>query len=61
MVDPFPIWSYIPQLQRVFGEPSILKVFHGAYKDIEWLARDFGIRVANLFDTFFAAKFLKDA
>lgn len=39
----------------------MLKVFHGAYKDIEWLGRDFGITVVNLFDTFFAAKFMNDA
>lgn len=28
-----------------------MQVMHGAKQDIEWLLRDFGIRVDNLFDT----------
>ncbi|CAJ0947936.1 unnamed protein product, partial [Mesorhabditis belari] len=30
---------------------EILKVFHGADKDIVWLQRDFGIYVVNMFDS----------
>ncbi len=34
----------------------ILKVFHGADWDIEWLQKDFGIYIVNMFDTHQAAK-----
>jgi len=33
-------------------------VFHGADSDIEWLQRDFGIYVVNMFDTYQASKTL---
>jgi exosome complex exonuclease RRP6 len=32
---------------------------HGAESDVQWLQRDYGIYVVNLFDTYYAAKFLK--
>ena len=32
---------------------------HGAESDVQWLQRDFGIYVVNLFDTYYAAKFLE--
>ncbi|GKZ01538.1 hypothetical protein MPSEU_001104400 [Mayamaea pseudoterrestris] len=38
-------------LQPLFADPSIVKVFHGADSDIQWLQRDFGLYVVNLFDT----------
>ncbi len=37
------------------------QVFHGADGDIEWLQRDFGLYVVNMFDTYHAAKFLNFA
>lgn len=37
------------------------QVFHGADSDIEWLQRDFGLYVVNMFDTYHAAKFLNFA
>ncbi|CAJ0914890.1 unnamed protein product, partial [Mesorhabditis belari] len=37
---------------------EILKVSHGADKDIVWLQRDFGIYVVNMFDTGRAARHL---
>jgi len=40
---------------------SALKVFHGADSDIEWLQRDFGIYVVNLFDTGQASRVLSFA
>jgi exosome complex exonuclease RRP6 len=46
----------MPALRDVFANPYILKVFHGADKDIEWLQRDFSIYVVNMFDTGQAAR-----
>jgi len=43
-------------LGPIFANPSILKIFHGAQGDIQWLQRDFGIFVVNMFDTFIATK-----
>lgn len=39
--------------------PDILKVLHGADRDVLWLQRDFGIYVVNMFDTGQAARVLK--
>ena len=37
---------------------QVLKVLHGADSDIVWLQRDFGIYIANMFDTGQAARVL---
>ena len=37
------------------------QVFHGADKDIEWLQRDFGLYIVNMFDTGQAARVLNEA
>uniref|UniRef100_A0A914Z9P3 HRDC domain-containing protein n=1 Tax=Panagrolaimus superbus TaxID=310955 RepID=A0A914Z9P3_9BILA len=58
IIDPFPIWTEMWRLNEPFTNPKILKIFHGADFDIEWLQRDFGIYVVNMFDTFFAMKAL---
>lgn len=34
------------------------QVFHGADSDIEWLQRDFGLYIVNLFDTHQASRAL---
>ena len=36
----------------------VQQIFHGADKDVEWLQRDFGLYVVNMFDTYQAAKLL---
>uniref|UniRef100_A0A0K0D917 HRDC domain-containing protein n=1 Tax=Angiostrongylus cantonensis TaxID=6313 RepID=A0A0K0D917_ANGCA len=51
IIDPFPIWNEMHILNEPFTDAKILKVFHGAEHDIEWLQRDFGIYVVNMFDT----------
>ncbi len=38
---------------------QVAKVLHGADHDVLWLQRDFGIFVANLFDTGQAARVLR--
>ncbi|KAF9236464.1 ribonuclease H-like domain-containing protein [Melanogaster broomeanus] len=45
-------------IARVFADPSVIKVFHGAESDIVWLQQDFNIFVVGLFDTFHASKLL---
>ena len=46
-------------LRGVFDDPDIVKVLHGADRDVEWLQRDFGIYVVNMFDTGQAARVLR--
>lgn len=58
IIDVFPIWSSIPALQTVIGDPNIIKVMHGAEMDTKWLQRDFNIHIVNLFDTHKAARIL---
>lgn len=45
-------------LRPVFDNPNITKVLHGAASDVEWLQRDFGLYIVNLFDTGQAARVL---
>lgn len=43
-------------LRAVFDDPNIVKVLHGCDSDMDWLQRDFGLYVVNLFDTGQAAR-----
>ncbi|TPX45331.1 hypothetical protein SeMB42_g04051 [Synchytrium endobioticum] len=54
-----PLRSHLYLLNRVFANPRILKVFHGAEMDVLWLQRDFGVYIVNLFDTFHASNVLE--
>ncbi|CAK61332.1 unnamed protein product (macronuclear) [Paramecium tetraurelia] len=57
IIDPFPLWKQLgDMLSVVFTNPRIVKVFHGADNDVQWLQRDFGLYIVNLFDTFQASK-----
>jgi hypothetical protein len=61
---PFPILSSLNKVfyffffnftklyLKVFTDPSITKVFHGADSDIEWLQKDLGVYVVGMFDTY---------
>lgn len=48
----------ISLLKKIFNDPGITKLFHGADYDIRSLYGDFEIEVNALFDTQIAAKFL---
>lgn len=54
--------SSLPFLHRLHTSSlnivCILQVFHGADSDIEWLQRDLGLYVVNMFDTGQAARVL---
>lgn len=45
-------------LRPLFADPTVAKIFHGADYDVRSLYRDFGIEIANLFDTQIACTFL---
>lgn len=46
-------------LATIFADETTVKVFHGADHDVQWLERDYGIYVVNMFDTGQAARLLK--
>jgi len=57
LVDPLAVPDLSP-LQPVFADKGVKKILHGADYDIRSLYRDFGISIANLFDTEVACRFL---
>ncbi|KAG9237851.1 ribonuclease H-like domain-containing protein [Amylocarpus encephaloides] len=59
IVDTLKPWRHKLQvLNEIFADPTIVKVFHGAFMDIVWLQRDLGLYVVGLFDTHCASKTL---
>lgn len=56
VVDTIALREELHILNEVFTRPSIVKVFHGADCDVEWLQRDLSLYLVNLFDTHQAAK-----
>uniref|UniRef100_A0A672ZIV7 Exosome complex component 10 n=1 Tax=Sphaeramia orbicularis TaxID=375764 RepID=A0A672ZIV7_9TELE len=58
IIDTLELRSEMYILNEAFTDPAIVKVFHGADSDIEWLQRDFGVYVVNLFDTHQASRAL---
>ncbi|CAI6760577.1 ALI_HP2_G0048290.mRNA.1.CDS.1 [Saccharomyces cerevisiae] len=56
LVDTLKLRENLHILNEVFTNPSIVKVFHGAFMDIIWLQRDLGLYVVGLFDTYHASK-----
>ncbi|KAF5295448.1 hypothetical protein FQA39_LY13109 [Lamprigera yunnana] len=58
LIDTFTLRDKLCLLNEVFTKPSIVKIFHGADCDIEWLQRDLSLYVVNMFDTHQAAKSL---
>ncbi|KAM0324790.1 hypothetical protein ACHAQA_007756 [Verticillium albo-atrum] len=59
IVDTLKPWRHqLEVLNEVFADPRIIKVFHGAHMDMQWLQRDLGLYINGLFDTFFAAEIL---
>ncbi|KZL80426.1 3 -5 exonuclease [Colletotrichum incanum] len=59
IVDTLKPWrEQLQVLNEVFADPSIIKVFHGAFMDMVWLQRDLGLYVNGLFDTGMACEVL---
>ncbi|CAJ1085435.1 exosome component 10 [Xyrichtys novacula] len=61
IIDTLELRSEMYILNEAFTDPAIVKVFHGADSDIEWLQRDFGLYIVNLFDTHQASRALNMA
>eukprot|EP00892_Ulva_mutabilis_P001711 jgi/Ulvmu1/11540/UM078_0030.1 len=52
VVDTLALRSHIgAALAAPFADVQVLKVLHGADRDIEWLQKDFGLFVVNMLDT----------
>ncbi|KAG8568467.1 hypothetical protein GDO81_014012 [Engystomops pustulosus] len=58
IIDTLELRSELYILNESFTMPTIVKIFHGADSDIEWLQKDFGLYIVNLFDTHQAARLL---
>lgn len=56
LIDTIALRDDLQDLNEIFTDPSIVKVFHGANMDIIWLQRDLGLYVVSLFDTYHASK-----
>lgn len=56
IIDTIALREELHILNEVFTNSSIVKVFHGADSDVEWLQRDLSLYLVNLFDTHQAAK-----
>ncbi|KAJ3274992.1 Exosome component 10 [Terramyces sp. JEL0728] len=58
-VDTLELRSELYRLNEIFTNPKIIKVLHGANMDVQWLQRDFGVYIVNLFDTYQASLLLE--
>ncbi|XP_004482602.2 exosome complex component 10 isoform X2 [Dasypus novemcinctus] len=58
IVDTLELRGDMYILNESLTDPAVVKVFHGADSDIEWLQKDFGLYVVNMFDTHQAARLL---
>lgn len=47
------------KLNEILTNPAILKVLHGCHYDVQWLQKDLGLYLVNVFDTFHASKALQ--
>ncbi|CAG7729562.1 unnamed protein product [Allacma fusca] len=61
VIDTLALRDEIHNLNDIFANPNILKVFHSATMDITWLQKDFSVYVVGMFDTATAAQALKYA
>lgn len=58
LIDTLALRNDLSPLNEIFTHPAVVKVFHGADSDIDWLQRDLGLYVVNMFDTGQAARVL---
>merc|ERR1719450_1860493 len=60
IVDPLILKDELKVLNEVCTDSNILKILHGSDRDLEWLQKDFGVYVINMFDTQKAARELHE-
>uniref|UniRef100_A0A1B6F5B3 Exosome complex component 10 homolog n=1 Tax=Cuerna arida TaxID=1464854 RepID=A0A1B6F5B3_9HEMI len=58
IIDTLELRHKLYVLNEVFTNPKIVKVFHGADRDVQWLQRDLCLYVVNMFDTYQASLLL---
>ncbi|CRL00784.1 CLUMA_CG014038, isoform A [Clunio marinus] len=56
IIDTIALRDELHILNEFFTDPKIVKIFHGADSDVEWLQRDLSLYLVNLFDTHQAAR-----
>jgi len=56
LIDTLVLREQLTVLNNIFTNPKVVKVLHGADWDIEWLQKDFGLYIVNMFDTHQAAR-----
>ncbi len=56
IVDPLAVDNDLTPLAKVFADPNVVKIFHGADYDIVCLKRDYAFEIRNLFDTMVASQ-----
>lgn len=61
LIDPLVLMDDLEILNEAFTDPKIVKVLHGSDSDIQWLQRDFGVYIVNMFDTGQASRVLEMA
>jgi exosome complex exonuclease RRP6 len=59
IIDTLKVRGHLHLLNQPFTNEEIVKVFHGAEMDIQWLQKDFGVFIVGLFDTFHASNLLE--
>ncbi|XP_058062824.1 exosome component 10 [Anopheles bellator] len=59
IIDTLALRDDLQVLNEVFTDHRKLKVLHGSINDIEWLQRDLGLYIVNMFDTAEAARVLQ--
>ncbi|XP_058118506.1 exosome component 10 [Anopheles ziemanni] len=59
IVDTLKLRDELHVLNEVFTDRKKLKVLHGAFSDVDWLQRDLGLYLVNMFDTAEAARVLQ--
>ncbi len=57
LIDPFIIKQLDP-FMNVLENKDVIKIFHGSDFDVRSIDREYGARIANLFDTEIATRFL---
>uniref|UniRef100_A0A7S0BDJ0 3'-5' exonuclease domain-containing protein n=1 Tax=Rhodosorus marinus TaxID=101924 RepID=A0A7S0BDJ0_9RHOD len=59
VIDAIKLRSKMIRMLPIFCDPKVVKVLHGASHDVQWLERDFGLYIVNMFDTFTSTKLLE--